>query len=200
MPRPETRRTSAERGAGGYRRLRIRAGGGGTARHRRDRGEAAGPASERPARLCRRHHSGRRTGGRDSGRGGTGGARRRSRAGAAEAAPGRQPRRCARRAKLHSLLLFHNAPGENCAVPIEQVSRIERVRPEQIEYLGGRRTMQYCGASLPLVTLHDVAAVGELSDDAAMGGDRFRERWAGRWDCWPPSRWTWWKPRWTSTR
>jgi two-component system chemotaxis sensor kinase CheA len=63
----------------------------------------------------------------------------------------------------HSLLLFQNAPGELCAVPIEQVSRIERVRPEQIEYLGGRRTMQYRGASLPVVTLHDAAAVGELT-------------------------------------
>lgn len=60
-----------------------------------------------------------------------------------------------------SLLLFHNAPGEVCAVPIEQVSRIERVRAEQIEYLGGRRTMQYRGSSLPVVALHDAAAVGE---------------------------------------
>ena len=33
------------------------------------------------------------------------------------------------------------------------------------QYLGGRRTMQYCGASLPLVALHDAAAVGELSED-----------------------------------
>jgi two-component system chemotaxis sensor kinase CheA len=63
----------------------------------------------------------------------------------------------------HSLLLFQNAPGEVCAVPIEQVSRIERVRPEQIEYLGGRRTMQHRGASLPVVTLRDAAAVGELT-------------------------------------
>ena len=50
-------------------------------------------------------------------------------------------------------------------MPIEQVSRIERVRPAQIEYLGGRRTMQYRGASLPLVTLHDTAAVGELTGE-----------------------------------
>jgi len=64
----------------------------------------------------------------------------------------------------HSLLLFQNAPGELCAVPIEQVSRIERVRPEQIEYLGGRRTMQHRGASLPVVTLHDAASVGELAE------------------------------------
>jgi len=67
--------------------------------------------------------------------------------------------------EAHVLLLFHNAPAETCAVPIEQVSRIERVRASQIEYLGGRRTMQYRGSSLPLVSLHDTAAVGELSGD-----------------------------------
>ena len=65
----------------------------------------------------------------------------------------------------HALLLFHNAPGEMCAVPIEQVSRIERVQPGQIEYLGGRRTMQYRGASLPLVALHDGASVGDLTEE-----------------------------------
>jgi two-component system chemotaxis sensor kinase CheA len=63
-----------------------------------------------------------------------------------------------------SLLLFQNAPSEVCAVPIELVSRIERVRPEQVENLAGRRTMQYQGASIPLVTLRDTAAVGELSE------------------------------------
>jgi len=62
-----------------------------------------------------------------------------------------------------ALLLFQNAPGELCGVPIEQVSRVERIRHEQIEYLGGRRTMQYRGSSLPVVALHDAAAVGELA-------------------------------------
>jgi two-component system chemotaxis sensor kinase CheA len=85
-------------------------------------------------------------------------------AGAAEAASRQRAAETAAAGELHSLLAFHNAPGENCAVPIEQVSRIERVRPAQIQYLGGRRTMQYRGASLPLVTLHDTAGVGELSE------------------------------------
>ncbi len=40
--------------------------------------------------------------------------------------------------------------------------RVERVRMAQVERLGGRRTMQYGGVSLPLVALHDVAAVDEL--------------------------------------
>jgi two-component system chemotaxis sensor kinase CheA len=66
--------------------------------------------------------------------------------------------------EIHSLLLFHNAPGEHCAVPIELVTRVERVRTAQVESLAGRRTMQYGGVSLPLVTLHDVAAVDEIVD------------------------------------
>ena len=64
--------------------------------------------------------------------------------------------------EVRSLLLFQNAPGEDCAVPIELVTRVERVRAAQVENLGGRRTMQYGGVSLPLVALHDVAAVDEL--------------------------------------
>ena len=66
------------------------------------------------------------------------------------------------RGEVYSLLLFRNAPGEDCAVPIELVTRVERVRPEQVQNLGGRRTMQYGGVSLPLVALHDVASVDEL--------------------------------------
>jgi two-component system chemotaxis sensor kinase CheA len=66
--------------------------------------------------------------------------------------------------ELHSLLLFQNAPGEHCAVPIELVTRVERVRSAQVERLGGRRTMQYGGVSLPLVALQDVAAVDELEE------------------------------------
>jgi two-component system, chemotaxis family, sensor kinase CheA len=82
--------------------------------------------------------------------------------GAAEASV-RQDAVDATEGERHALLLFQNAPGELCAVPIEQVSRVERVRPDQIEYLGGRRTMQYRGSSLPVLALHDAAAVGELT-------------------------------------
>jgi two-component system chemotaxis sensor kinase CheA len=64
--------------------------------------------------------------------------------------------------EMRSLLLFQNAPGEDCAVPIELVTRVERVRAAQVQNLGGRRTMQYGGASLPLVALHDVAAVDPM--------------------------------------
>jgi two-component system, chemotaxis family, sensor kinase CheA len=86
-------------------------------------------------------------------------------AGTAEASARQAVQESSARSELHSLLVFHNAPAETCAVPIEQVSRIERVRPAQVLNLGGRRTMQYCGASLPLVSLHDTAPVGELTGE-----------------------------------
>jgi two-component system chemotaxis sensor kinase CheA len=69
--------------------------------------------------------------------------------------------------ETYALLLFENGPGEACAAPIYIVSRIERVRPAQIERLGGRRTMQYRGASLPVIALSDVATVGELTESQA---------------------------------
>ena len=68
----------------------------------------------------------------------------------------------------HAFLLFQNAPGEACAVPLEQVARVERVERRQIERAGGRRTMQYRGGSLPLVSLKDTASVGEFMEDQEM--------------------------------
>ncbi len=64
--------------------------------------------------------------------------------------------------ETNSLLLFYNAPCEPCALPIEMVTRVESVLAAQIETLGGRRTMAYRGASLPLITLADLASVGTL--------------------------------------
>ncbi len=66
---------------------------------------------------------------------------------------------------VQSLLLFYNAPGELCATPLDTVLRVERVSRQQVETVGGRRTMQYRGASLPLVTLSDVAGVMSIEED-----------------------------------
>ncbi len=63
----------------------------------------------------------------------------------------------------HSLLLFRNAPEEHCAISLGAVRRIERIKPEQVEMAGGRRTMQYRDQSLPLVTLSDTAHVAQIS-------------------------------------
>jgi two-component system chemotaxis sensor kinase CheA len=72
------------------------------------------------------------------------------------------------REETHSLLLFHNAPEELCALPLSSVQRIERIRPEQVETMGGRRTMQYRGAALPLVTLADVAQVKPIGESSEL--------------------------------
>jgi len=61
-----------------------------------------------------------------------------------------------------AMLIFRNAPAEYCAVPLEQVIRVVQVENEQVEWAGGRRTMQYRGASLPLVSLKDTAQVSDL--------------------------------------
>ena len=69
---------------------------------------------------------------------------------------------------LLSMLLFYNAPGEACAIPLSYVERIEHIDLSQIETVGSRRTMQYRGSSLPLVKLNDMAQVGDLAADAEM--------------------------------
>jgi two-component system chemotaxis sensor kinase CheA len=69
---------------------------------------------------------------------------------------------------VQSLLLFHNGPAEPCAIPLDLVQRIERIRPEQVERLGRHRTMQYRGSSLPLVTLSDVASVASLDEEQGL--------------------------------
>ncbi|MFO1497116.1 MAG: response regulator [Verrucomicrobiota bacterium] len=70
-----------------------------------------------------------------------------------------------------AFLVFHNGPEEACATPLETVLRIERVRPDAVETVGNRRTMQYRGNSLPLVTLADGAqarSIGESKDLAVI--------------------------------
>ena len=64
----------------------------------------------------------------------------------------------------HSLVLFHNGPNVLCALPLDTVTRIEHVAPKQVETIGGRRTMQYHGGLLPLVTLSDSAQVEPIGD------------------------------------
>lgn len=64
----------------------------------------------------------------------------------------------------HHLLLFRNAT-EQCAIPLHAVARVLKVQPEQVERIGGRRTMQHRGRSLPLVALVDLAEVEPVPPD-----------------------------------
>ena len=73
-----------------------------------------------------------------------------------------------RKSDVCSIFLFYNGADEPCALPLENVQRIERIRAEQVEEAGGRRSMQYRGESLPLVTLADTARVKPLKDDKVL--------------------------------
>jgi two-component system, chemotaxis family, sensor kinase CheA len=68
----------------------------------------------------------------------------------------------------HSLLVYRNNPREACAVPLDLVLRVERINRDQLETVGGRRTMQYRGATLPLVSLADAANVAPVADDQEL--------------------------------
>jgi two-component system chemotaxis sensor kinase CheA len=88
----------------------------------------------------------------------------------AATARARQLAQEAQRATLQdtvALLIFFNAADEPCGVPLADVARVEHVLVDQIESLGGRRSMRHRGRTLPLVTLQDVAQVGCLGPEQA---------------------------------
>ncbi len=63
-----------------------------------------------------------------------------------------------------SLFTFYNAPGELCALPLDQVSRVEKLKASDIEIVGGKKIVQYRGGTLSLYALEEVANVGMLED------------------------------------
>lgn len=52
-------------------------------------------------------------------------------------------------------LLFSNHPGEQFAVPMSNVLRIERIQTMQIDSVAGRQVLQYRGGTLTLLNLED---------------------------------------------
>jgi two-component system chemotaxis sensor kinase CheA len=56
-------------------------------------------------------------------------------------------------ADIQTSLLFTNHPDEQFGIPMEAISRLERVRTEQIDSVGGMEVLQYRGASLTLLSL-----------------------------------------------
>jgi two-component system chemotaxis sensor kinase CheA len=71
------------------------------------------------------------------------------------------------RQKLHdaqSMLLFRVADHEQFAVPLALVLRLEVVQKVSIEEIGGRRSTQYRGGTLPLLDLSEISQVHPLPD------------------------------------
>jgi two-component system chemotaxis sensor kinase CheA len=67
-----------------------------------------------------------------------------------------------------SFVLFHNSADVLCGVPLDSVSRIEQISTKQVETISGRRTMQYHGGLLPLVTLSDAAHVEPIGPEMKL--------------------------------
>ena len=65
---------------------------------------------------------------------------------------------------IQSLLLFRNAEDEQFAVPLGLVERVEKIKREDIESVGGKRVIKYRGASLPLFAIEEVANVKPLAE------------------------------------
>jgi len=52
-------------------------------------------------------------------------------------------------------LIFTNHPSETFGIPMAVIRRLERVRTEQIENIGGQPVLEYENTSLPLILLED---------------------------------------------
>ncbi|MBN2022134.1 MAG: chemotaxis protein CheW [Pirellulales bacterium] len=65
--------------------------------------------------------------------------------------------------ELQTVLLFRNGTTERFAIPMELIARLERIRGEQIDTVGGSEVLQYRGTTLPLLRLenHITAMPGE---------------------------------------
>lgn len=64
-----------------------------------------------------------------------------------------------------TLLMFTNHPQETFAIPMGVVLRVERIRANQIDTVGGLEVLQYRGASLPVLRLeHNINARPAPSD------------------------------------
>jgi len=63
-----------------------------------------------------------------------------------------------------SLLVFRSAQNEQFAAPLSLVERIEKIKRDDIEVVGGKRVIKYRGGSLPLFSIDQVATVQPLAD------------------------------------
>jgi two-component system, chemotaxis family, sensor kinase CheA len=63
-----------------------------------------------------------------------------------------------------SLLIFRSAEDEQFAAPLNLVERIEKIKSNDIEHVGGKRIMKYRGGSLPLFSIDEVAMVKPLNE------------------------------------
>ncbi|MCP4707448.1 MAG: hybrid sensor histidine kinase/response regulator [Planctomycetes bacterium] len=57
--------------------------------------------------------------------------------------------------ETQSVLIFNNDPEESFGIPTSFISRIERIKTDQIDTVGGQEVLQYRGVSLPILSLEN---------------------------------------------
>lgn len=57
--------------------------------------------------------------------------------------------------ETQATLMFTNHPTENFGIPMAVIRRLERIRADQLDQVGGQLLLEYENVSLPLVTLED---------------------------------------------
>ncbi|MFZ0932117.1 MAG: chemotaxis protein CheW [Syntrophobacteraceae bacterium] len=65
-------------------------------------------------------------------------------------------------APQHAMLIFNSARGEQFALPLSSISRLEKIAPEAVERIGNREFVNYCGNVLPLIRLETFLPVRPL--------------------------------------
>ncbi len=64
-----------------------------------------------------------------------------------------------------SMLFFNNAFNECFAMPLNSISRLERIEPDAIHRVGDQNYLEYLGEGLPLVNLENLLPVSPLPDN-----------------------------------
>lgn len=70
--------------------------------------------------------------------------------------------------ETQSVLIFTNDPSEYFGIPTDFISRIERIKPEQIDSVGGQDVLQYRGTSLILLNLENHIQAKPRPDKSAF--------------------------------
>jgi len=66
--------------------------------------------------------------------------------------------------ETHFVLLFNVNPAEQFAIPLSLVSRLDKIKAEALEYVGGKEVVQYKGRSVPVIRLENYLPIQPLPE------------------------------------
>ncbi len=62
------------------------------------------------------------------------------------------------------ILLFNVSPEEQFAIPLALVARLDKVKAEKLEFVGGKEIVQYRGRSMPIIRLENYLPIQPLPE------------------------------------